>query len=332
MAEHVAGTFLADAPIVPVAAPSGHGVDVLRVGARGPRPDAPAATDRGRARLWIDRVFAAKGSGTVVTGTLTDGSVAIGDQLVARPGGQVVRVRQIQSLGAPVAAIGPGNRVGANLAGIEHHDLTRGDAIVAPGRWRPTDRFDATLEVLASLDHAVSRRGAYLAYIGSGEHAVRVRVLGPDSIRPGAAGLVRLHVATALPLLPGDRYVLRESGPAETVGGGEVLDTAPVVPASRARPDRSVDRVVAERGWVDADELDLLTGERRPPVVGRWVVTPDALPRRPPASATGWRRARWRCRRWTSASGPCSTGSPTSSPMPRPPGSWRRSTRSPITR
>ena len=123
----------------------------------------------------------------------------------------------------------------------------------------------------------MSRRGAYLAYVGSGEHAVRVRVLGPDSVRPGASGLVRLHLATALPLLPGDRYVLRETGRAETVGGGEVLDTAPLVPASRARPDRSVDRVVAERGWVDADELELLTGERRAPVIGRWVVTPDAV-------------------------------------------------------
>ena len=82
----------------------------------------------------------------------------------------------------------------------------------------------------------MSRRGAHLAYIGAGEHAVRVRVLGPDAIRPGGHGLVRLHLATALPLLPGDRYVLRESGRDETVGGGEILDVAPVRPASKARP------------------------------------------------------------------------------------------------
>ena len=108
--------------------------------------------------------------------------------------------------------------------------------------------------------------------------------------------------------------MLRESGRAETVGGGEVLDMAPVVPASRARPDRSVERVVAERGWIEADELELLTGERRPPVVGRWVVTPDALAvtvarlrdRSSEGPHRGWRRS-------TSASGPCWTGSPTSS-------------------
>jgi selenocysteine-specific elongation factor len=81
----------------------------------------------------------------------------------------------------------------------------------------------------------------------------------------------------ALPLLPGDRYVLRESGRDETVGGGEVLDVAPVRPASKAAPDRSVERVVRERGWIDAADLELLTGERVAPVLGRWVVSEEAL-------------------------------------------------------
>ena len=277
VADRVVATFLAGAPIVPVAATTGSGVDALASALGELARTAPAAVDRGRPRLWIDRVFAAKGSGTVVTGTLTDGAVATGDRLVVAPGGQDVRVRQIQTLGEPVAGIGPGNRVALNLAGVEHRDLARGDAIVAAGRWRSTSTFDATLDVLAPLDHPVSRRGAYLAYIGSGEHAVRVRVLGPDAIEPGGSGLVRLFVASALPLLPGDRYVLRETGRAETVGGGEILDIAPIVSASRARPDRSVDRVVAERGWVDVAELELLTGERRDPTVGRWVVTAEAL-------------------------------------------------------
>jgi selenocysteine-specific elongation factor len=137
--------------------------------------------------------------------------------------------------------------------------------------------LDATLHVLASLDHEVSRRGAYLAYLGSGEHPVRVRVLGSEGIAPGGHGAVRLHLAAPVPLLPGDRYVLRESGRDETIGGGEVLDVAPVLPAARARPDRFVDRVVAERGWIDADELEALTGERRPPVLGRWVAPPGAV-------------------------------------------------------
>ena len=100
---------------------------------------------------------------------------------------------------------------------------------------------------------------------------------GADGIGPGEDGLVRLRLPVAVPLLPGDRYVLRESGRDETVGGGEVLDVAPVLAARRARPTRSVDRVVAERGWVLADELERVTGERREPQVGRWVVAPEAL-------------------------------------------------------
>jgi selenocysteine-specific elongation factor len=104
-----------------------------------------------------------------------------------------------------------------------------------------------------------------------------VRVLGVDAIPAGGDGFVRVHVRTPLPLLPGDRFVLRESGRSETVGGGEVLDVAPVRPASRAAPDRSVDRVVRERGFVTVDELDVLTGERRAPTLGPWVADPAAV-------------------------------------------------------
>ena len=147
-----------------------------------------------------------------------------------------------------------------NLNGVSHDDLRRGDCVVTPGRWRPTDRFDASLEVLASLDHAVSRRGAYLAYVGSRELPVKLRVLGNEALAPGGRGSVRLFLPVALPLLPGDRYILRESGRDETVGGGVVLDIDPVSKASRAAPDGTVERVVAERGWVDVDELELLTG------------------------------------------------------------------------
>jgi selenocysteine-specific elongation factor len=195
--------------------------------------------------------------------------------VLVEPAGRAVRVRAVQTLGVGVERIGPGHRVALNLVGVDHDDVRRGDVVVTPDRWHRTATVDASLHVLPTLDHAVSRRGAHLAYLGSGEHGVRVRVLGPDAIAPGDTGLVRLHLATPLPLLPGDRFVLRETGRDETVGGGEVLDVAPTRPASRARPDRRVERVVAERGWVDVDELERLTGERRDPDVGRWAVDPD---------------------------------------------------------
>jgi selenocysteine-specific elongation factor len=270
--DHLAGTFLADAPIVPVSSVTGDGLETLRgeLAALVSRTASPA--DRGRPRLWVDRSFAAKGSGTVVTGTLTGGSLQADQRVQLVPGLREARIRSIQSHGRTLDTVTPGHRVALNLGGIEHQQVVRGDAVVVAAQWRPTQRFDATLDVLASLDHVVSRRGAYLAYIGSGEWPVKVRILGPDSIHPGQSGLVRLHLTQPLALVRGDRFVLRESGRNETVGGGQVLDVAPVLPASRAQPDATIDRMVAERGWVTVDDLEALTGERLDPSLDRWVV------------------------------------------------------------
>ncbi len=278
LADMVAGTFLEAAEVVEVDVPTGEGVDELRAALDRLVDVTPTAADRGRPRLWVDRVFAAKGSGTVVTGTLAGGALAVDDELVTSPGGRKVRVRGLQSLQQARSRVEPGTRVAVNLSGVAKDEFSRGDALVRPGQWRPTRTFDASLHTLAALGHDVGRKGAYQLYVGSGEHPVALRVLGPAAgIGPGEEGLVRLRLPVAVPLLPGDRYVLRESGRDETVGGGEVLDVAPVLAARRARPSRSVDRVVAERGWVLADELERLTGERREPQVGRWVFSPEAL-------------------------------------------------------
>jgi selenocysteine-specific elongation factor len=276
VADHVASTFLADAPVVPVSAPTGHGVDALATALDRVIADGAAATDRGRPRLWIDRAFTAKGAGTVVTGTLTGGTMAVDDELVVVPSGRRVRVRALQSHQHTHAALGPGRRVAVNLSGVAHADVERGDALVRPDQWVAAAAFDATLTVVPGLDHDVTRRGAYQAHIGAGHYPAQLRLLGSDALPPGATGLARVHLSTALPLVGGDRYVLRESGRGETVGGGEILDVNPVLPASRARPDRSIDRVIAERGWLTPAELEQLTGARRAPTVGRWVVA-DAL-------------------------------------------------------
>jgi selenocysteine-specific elongation factor len=240
----------------------------------------PTSADRNRPRLWVDRSFAARGSGTVVTGTLAGGAFHVDDELSLMDGHRSarVRVRALQSHQRPFQSVGPGHRLAVNLTGISHDQVLRGHALVRPGQWAPTRAVDASLQILESLDHEVSRRGAHQLYVGSGEYPVRMRVLGTDSLPPGTAGCVRLYLPVQLPLLPGDRFVLRESGRSETVGGGEILDVAPVLPASKARPSRSVERVVEERSWVDVDELERLTGTRRPATVGeRWVVAPGAL-------------------------------------------------------
>lgn len=277
VAEHLEGSFLEHAEVVELDVPTGVGVAELRAGLDRLAAATPLAADIGRPRLWVDRAFAAKGSGTVVTGTLTGGRLAVDDELALLPQQASVRVRALQSHHTSRRDAGPGSRLAVNLVGVAHGEVQRGDVLVVADHWHRTRTVDASLRVLASLDHEVSRRGAYVAYLGSGELPVKVRVLGHQALAPGDEGLVRLHLPYQLPLRPGDRFVLRESGRKETVGGGEILDVAPVLPASKARPDRSVERVVRERGFVAVDELERLTGERRQPNLGSWVMDPERL-------------------------------------------------------
>ena len=275
--ERVEDTFLAGAPMVETDVVDGLGIDELRSELDDLVDRTPAAADQRRPRLWVDRAFAARGVGTVVTGTLTGGQIRVDDELELRPKGMAVRIRALQSHHSQRTKIGPGNRVAVNLSGVGHQEVARGDVLVRAGQWHLTNRFDASLTVLSTLDHEVSRRGAHAVYVGACELPARMRILGLEALSPGEAGLVRLHLPRRLPLLPGDRFVLRESGRAETIGGGTVLDVDPVLPASKAKPDLSVDRVVAERGWVEADQLALLTGQRREPDVDRWVVSATVL-------------------------------------------------------
>jgi selenocysteine-specific elongation factor len=279
VAEAMAGTPLDRAEVVAVDATDVDGLGELRAALDRLATTAPAAADRGRPRLWVDRSFAVRGAGTVVTGTLTGGTLAVGDQVEVATGrgAQPARVRGLQSFGRDRDVAEPGSRVALNLATIHHRAVRRGDVVVRPGQWHRTRRCDATLRVLPAVTHRVSRRAAFAAYIGSGEFPFRLSVLGADSIGPGDEGLVRMRLPVTLPLVPGDRFVVRDLGRSETVGGGEVLDVDPVLPVSRARPDRSVDRVIAERGWVEPDELVRLTGESRAPTIGAWVVEPGRL-------------------------------------------------------
>ncbi len=258
--EHVAGTFLEGAEVVGVSATENIGMDDLRAALDQIVDRVDRSGDRGVARLWVDRSFAPAGAGTVITGTLTGGGLAVGDQLELVPGQRSVRVRGLQSHHHDLQRVEPGNRVAVNLTGVGHAEVARGHVLVTADAWHDTSMIDAELEVLGDLGHPVSRRGAYLAYIGSGEFPARVRVLQGSEITPGERGLIRLYLDRAAPLLPGDRFILRESGREETVGGGEILDVDPVLPASRARPDRSIERLVAERGWVSRERLARLTG------------------------------------------------------------------------
>lgn len=273
-------SFLSDAPIVSVSVVSSKGLDEIRkeldVLIVESRRNSPTR-NRNRPRLWIDRSFSSRGAGTVVTGTLIDGSLESDTELTIVRTRQRVRVREIQQHEKSRTQLTPGHRCALNLVGVNHAEIFRGDALVIEDQWLSSAMFDASLTIVPSLQHRVTRRGSYSVYIGSGEFAAKIRLIGTRELHANEKGFVRIALQTPIPILPGDRYILRESGRQETIGGGEILDIAPTLRASKAKPDRSVERVVSERQWVTAKELELLTGEACQPMVGDWLTTEKLL-------------------------------------------------------
>lgn len=273
-------SFLSGAPIVSVSVVSSKGLDEIRNAldvliVESKRTNQ--SRNRNRPRLWVDRSFSSRGAGTVVTGTLIDGSLESDTELTIVRTRQRVRVREIQQHEKSTTQLAPGHRCALNLVGVNHAEIFRGDALIVPDQWLPSTMFDASLTIVPSLQHRVTRRGSYSVYIGSGEFAAKIRLIGTRELQANENGFVRIALQTPIPILPGDRYILRESGRQETIGGGEVLDIAPTLRVSKAKPNRSVERVISERQWVTAKELELLTGEVCQPMVGDWLTTAKLL-------------------------------------------------------
>ena len=279
---HVRSTFLEHAPVVQVSIHDSATLDVLRNTLSDLIASLHLVVNTHRPRIWVDRSFAAKGSGTVITGTLTGSSLSIGDELVVQPTNIVVKVRGIQSNGISLNKLEAGNRCALNITGVDHSDINRGDVLVVEGQWLGTNKFDASLTVLASIDHSVSRRGSYMMYVGSREIPVALHTIGSSNIQGGESGLIRVALTVTLPLVPGDRFILRESGRDETIGGGEVLDIEPILRSSKAKPNKEILRLVAERGWVQLQQLHLLAGRNVDiseveQVLDGWATTNDNL-------------------------------------------------------
>ncbi len=224
--ERLASTTIAGAPIVQVSAVAGTGLDELRAELERVLEATPPAEDRGRSRLWIDRVFSMRGSGTVVTGTLTGGVLRENQEVEILPVGVRARVRGIQSHRRKLNAIGPGNRTAVNLVGVEPDQVRRGDVLGAPGSWRITRRLVAEIRFLPHLPHDPSERGAFKLHVGSAELDAGLRFLG-EAPRLGETGIALLALDEPAVLDWRDRFVLRDAGRRETLGGGVVLEPHP---------------------------------------------------------------------------------------------------------
>jgi len=253
--DHLAGSSLEHATVVVCDSVSGRGLDDLRRALDAALAGAPAPADRGRPRLWVDRVFAAKGAGTVVTGTLTGGSLRVDEEVQIGPRARRGRIRAIETAHRQVETVGPGTRVALNLAGIDYDQIARGDGVIKTGQWVQTSVFDVALRAMGGKDFP--KRARVQCYVGSGEYEGRLRVLD------GERRFARLRLERPAPLAPGDHLVLRDSGRRRTIGGAEVLDVAPEDKARDAPARLSLPpgpRLLAAHRWLEVEALGPLAG------------------------------------------------------------------------
>jgi selenocysteine-specific elongation factor len=243
--ELVAASFLEGAPIIPVSAKTGAGLEELRATLRQVAAETPARSADFVTRLPVDRVFTMKGFGAVVTGTLVSGQISEGDELELLPGGAHVRARGVQVHGAAVRRAVAGQRTAVNLAGVDLNVIERGMVLAEVGRLATTQILDVQLEVLESAPRAVRTRARVRLHIGSAEVLGRVRVLNiPGEIAPGESGFAQLRLETPVVGLHDERFIIRSYSPAITIAGGVVLD--PLATKHRGRELGKADQRLKE--------------------------------------------------------------------------------------
>ena len=305
--DYLRGSFLEGASIVSVSAKSKAGLADLKKALLQQALQVAGKDTRRDFRLPIDRAFSIKGFGAVVTGTLLGGSVAAGDEVELFPGNERLRVRGVHSGGKSAERAEAGQRTAVNLAGIDHHSLERGMTLAAPGRFRATRRADVKLELLSAAARLKNRAQVHF-HSGSFGTMAEVTLFDRTELAAGAETFAQLKLRHTVLLLPGDRFIIRQSSPVATIGGGLVLDPIPRRPRAREAPregfllavgrgDKTeilyqlVERspfglrqkeIAARTGWTDAEILDTvrsLTAAKR-----IRLVAPDA-PALYPASA-----------------------------------------------
>ena len=220
-------TSLRGAPLIGVSAVTGKGLGELTGSLEAVFDRVESRADIGRPRLPIDRVFTMSGFGTVVTGTLVDGAISAGDELQVLPGGATVRVRGLQQHNEKVDTATPGNRVAANLIGVEKDDLHRGDVLARPDVLAATRRVDARVHVLASAPRGLRHGAELLLHTGTVEVGCRAILLEGGAIEPGADGWVQLYLDRPIAAANSDRFILRIPSPSMTIAGGQLNDVAP---------------------------------------------------------------------------------------------------------
>jgi selenocysteine-specific elongation factor len=278
----VAGTFLEGAAVVRTSATTGQGLDELRARLRRLCDETPARQDSGLFRMAIDRAFTVAGHGTVVTGTVASGSVAVGDDLEWHSEGRTVRVRSLQRHDRPVERLGRGTRAAINLGGVHHSEIRRGQELGAPGYLRASRVLSIEIQVSHDAPRPIRHRARYRLHVGTAEVSATVSILAGTVLRPGEISLGQAFLDSPVATVYGQPFVMREESPPATLGGGRILQPSArrirrrdasarerLVRLQSREPAVRVAAALAFQGlvpWTDRD-LCRLTG-----------VAPDAVP------------------------------------------------------
>lgn len=235
----LAGTGLSGARVLPVSAVSGQGIPELLDSIDAALTQEAARRDVGRPRLPVDRVFTIAGFGTVVTGTLVDGSLSVGQEVELVPSGQRSRIRGLQSHRKSIEMAGPGNRVAVNLSGISPEQVARGEVLTTPGWLRATRAVDARIHALPGAARPLPHNQRVSFHAFAAEAPARVRLLEADALEPGQEAWAQVWLEAPVALARGDRFVLRSTD--ETLGGGVVVDVD--APRHRRRHAPTIERL-----------------------------------------------------------------------------------------
>ena len=248
--ELVQSTFLANAPIIATSAQKGTGLAELRAALSEASAEAHERTGNDWFRLAIDRSFIVQGHGTVVTGSVTSGSLNVGDELEWQPRGERVRVRSLQNHDRPVEEVHRGQRAALNLAGVHHEDVVRGQELATPGYLVPSRVLTVRLHCLADARRPIKHRASVRFHIGTAEIMATISLLDCDAVDPGGWGLAQIFLEERATATWGQPFVIRGPSATQTLGGGQVLQ--PAAKKIRRRHLEMLERI--ERLWSGAAE------------------------------------------------------------------------------
>lgn len=255
--QYFTDTFLENAPMIPVSSVSGEGIDTVRKAIDDKISSLPFREEFGPFRLAVDRVFSMKGFGTVLTGSSLSGRTSVGDELEFYPAGVIAKIRGIQVHGKDVDLVEAGHRTAINLQGIDKEIINRGDIAATPGSMVNSTLLDADFQYLQSNPKKLKNRTQVRVHVGTREITGRVIFMETDEVNPGETANIQLLLQEPAAVWPGDRYVVRSYSPVRTIGGGSILNNAPIKRKRSLQKDRDTNHRIFQT-YSDGSDIDRL--------------------------------------------------------------------------